>query len=421
MKTIVYFMLGLAGILMNISCSDDVDEQINNQEPMIVSLSTHMGTAKDIITVYGRSFSRVKSENTVKFNGLTAIVLEADAGELQVVLPEIDEGTFNIEITINNKIIVGPAFTFKKPTDNGWVVQTIVGQSGVPAMTDGIGTQATCKLPTSLSFAPDGSIWFSDRGNFAIRRISPDVNVTTIAGSPTSDSFFHPWQGNFDSNGNYFIADKGNHRVQKVTAVTHEVSTFATGFKNPMSLVFDDEDNMYVADRDNKAIKKITPDGQVTSFGIGITPNTLVFTPQGDLIIGGSANYTLIKLTLSSGDVTTIAGDGVKGTNYNDGEPGNPLTAKVGQIFGLSCDAAGNIYIADALYHVIQKFTPGENGDYAKGTIKTIAGTGVKGTENGKALSAKFNTPYAVLVTEDGKTIYVADTVPFLIRKLTYR
>lgn len=420
MKKITYILLALLSVLYT-SCGDEQVEQPKKKDPVIVSINPSFGSAKDIVTILGRNFSSVKSENIVKFNGQEAIILEADPGKIQIVLPNIAEGKFNVEVTVKDTTLVGPEFTFQKSVDNGWIVQTIVGQSGVAAMKDGTGTEATCKLPTSLSFAPDGSIWFTDRGNFAIRSISADMQVTTIAGEPTTTLFSHPWQGNFNSKGDYYVADKANHRIQKVDGETHEVTTFATGFDDPMSLIFDANDNMYVADRDNKAIKKITPEGQTTVYPIGIAPNCLTLTPKGDIVIGGGSNYTLLKLTLSDGQVTTIAGDGVKGTIYNDGEAGNPLTANIGQIFGLSCDANGIIYIADALFHVIRTFTPDSAGDYSKGTISTIAGTGTKGTKDGKALSATFNTPYAVLASADGKTLYIADTATFLIRRLTFR
>lgn len=420
MKKLLYLLTGIVFII-NTSCTDEQVEQPKKKDPVVVSINPSYGSAKDIVTILGRNFSEVKSENIVRFNGIEAVILEADPGKLQIVLPNIAEGKFNVEVTIKDTTVIGPEFTFQKSVDNGWIVQTIVGQNGVAAMKDGIGTEATCKLPTSLSFAPDGSIWFTDRGNFAIRSISTDMQVTTIAGEPSTTLFSHPWQGNFDSKGHYYVADKANHRIQKIDGVTHEVTTFATGFDDPMSLVFDANDNMYVADRDNKAIKKITPEGQTTTYPIGMTPNCLILTPGGDIVIGGSSNYTLLRLSLSTGQVTTIAGDGVKGTTYNDGEAGNPLSANIGQIFGLGCDANGAIYIADALYHVIRKFTPDSTGDYSKGTITTIAGTGTKGTKDGKALSATFNTPYAVLASADGKTLYIADTVTFLIRRMTFR
>lgn len=419
MKKIVYIYMLLLGLAVS-ACSEENDYKAELKDLVVVAVTPSSGSAGDIVTVLGRNFSTVKSENIVKFNGIEALVLEADKGKLQIVLPQIVEGIYPVEVTVGDSMIVGPRFTFQKSIDNGWLVVTVVGQNGIYAMQDGLGTEATCKLPTGLSYAPDGSIWFTDRGNNAIRRISADMEVTTIAGGLNAGMFNAPWQGNFDSKGNYYVADKANNRIQKIEAGTHNASTFATGFKSPMSLVFDKNDNMYVADRDNKAIRKIAQDGQATIFPLGMAPNCLTLDPHGNLIIGGSSTYTLIKLA-PDGTVSQIAGDGSVGTAYFDGEPGNPMTAEIGQIFGITSDASGAIYIADASYHVIRKFTPAAGGDYTKGAIETIAGTGKKGTSDGKALSASFNTPYAILTSSDGKTLYVADAISYLIRRITLR
>lgn len=419
MKKSLYVIIMLICVFYT-SCSEEENTKADKKDPLIVLIDPSFGTANDIATILGRNFSPIKTENVVTFNGQEAVILEAEPGKLQIVLPDIQEGEFNVEVSVKDKTVIGPEFKFQKSVDNGWIVQTIVGQNKVDAMKDGIGTAATCKLPTSLSFAPDGSIWFTDRGNFAVRRISEELVVTTIAGEPSTKLFNHPWQGNFNSKGDYFVADKASHRIQKIDNETHKVTTFASGFNNPMSIVFDADDNLYLADRDNQDIKKISPDGQVISYPIGIKPNCLIFTPQGNLVIGGGSNYTLLELSLTSGEITTIAGDGKKGSMYDDGEVGNPLTANIGQIFGLGCDKNGVIYIADALYNVIRKFTPDSSGNYSKGTITTIAGTGNKGTKDGKSFSAEFSNPYAVLSSPDGKTLYVADIGSFLIRRLSF-
>ena len=67
-------------------------------------------------------------------------------------------------------------------------------------MTDGVGTEATTKLPTGITFAPDGSLWFTERGYNYIRRISPDFLVTSLL-DVAVDGSSAIWQGGFDSKG----------------------------------------------------------------------------------------------------------------------------------------------------------------------------------------------------------------------------
>lgn len=297
-----------------------------------------------------------------------------------------------------------------------YTVTTFAGTPNVAGFADGTGLTATFRYPNSLSRKADGSIWIADRGNNAIRSMTAEGVVTTI--STPNGSFNAPWQGNFDSQGNYFVADKANHRIQKVTP-DGTVTTFATGFSNPMSLIFDNEDNMYVSDRDNKAIKKITPAGVISTYAsLGtFLPNCAVFDKNGNLLVGSGNTYTIVSVA-PDGTVTTVAGDGTKGTASLDGTPGQPLTAEIGQYFGFDIDSNGVLYMADYLFHTIRTLTPDENGDYSKGTVKTIAGTGQKGFADGNGSTATFTNPLAILVNPDNSSFFVTESSN-IIRKIT--
>ena len=123
-----------------------------------------------------------------------------------------------------------------------------------------------------------------------------------------------------------------------------------------------------------------------------------------------------------SGERIDIAGCGERpgDAGYSDGEEGNPLAAIVGNVFGLAFDAADRLYIADASAHSIRILTP-KDGDYTKGTLETVAGTGKAGYTDGLGLKAAFNNPYGVQPTPDGKTIYVADSSNELIRSISVK
>ena len=199
------------------------------------------------------------------------------------------------------------------------------------------------------------------------------------------------------------------------------VSTIASDMKSPMNVVFDDEDNMYVSARDNKAIYKFTPSGAKTTFAtLNASPNYIVFDKNKNMIVGTSSSYALIQIS-PDGTQKTIAGDGVKGQEYYDGEPGNPLSAKIGATFGIAAGSDGCLYISDNTYHCIRKLTPDTNGDYSKGTLETIAGSGKAGFADGKGLKATFNQPYEIIISEDCKTMYVAGSVNYLIRRITVK
>ena len=128
-------------------------------------------------------------------------------------------------------------------------------------------------------------------------------------------------------------------------------------------------------------------------------------------------NYTVVSVA-PDGTQSVLAGSGTKGSS--DGTPGEPQTAQFGDMWGISIDQTGNIYITDGTYHTIRRFSPDENGDYTQGSVETVIGTaGKKGATDGVGDAGLLNTPYDVLVSPDGKTIWISDLMNFLVRRAT--
>ena len=68
--------------------------------------------------------------------------------------------------------------------------------------------------------------------------------------------------------------------------------------------------------------------------------------------------------------------------------------ASFNQPFGMCLDGRGNLYVADSENHCIRRISP-------NGVVSTFAGNGEKGTVDGSARQARFNTPSGV--RSDGK------------------
>ena len=386
MRKIYILLLACPLLSLFVACNDN-DYKASVTELRLVLVKPTNVYSGEIATILGRNFSTVPEENAVFINDQQATVIEAFKDELKIILPEMAPGKYSIRVKSPSGELTGLELNYLKTPDQEYIVQTIVGQKGVFEMTDGVGTEATTKLPTGIAFAPDGSLWFTERGYNYIRRISPDFLVTSLL-DVAVDGSSAIWQGGFDSKGN---------------------------------VTFDDEDNIYVSARDNKAIYKFTPSGTKTTFAtLNVSPNYIVFDKNKNMIVGTSNGYVLIQIS-PDGTQKTIAGDGVKGQEYYDGEPGNPLSAKVGATFGVAAGSDGCLYLSDNTYNCIRKLTPDANGDYSKGTLETIAGSGKAGFSDGKGLKATFNQPYEIIITEDCKTMYVAGAVNYLIRRITVK
>src|SRR5262249_30186010 len=150
------------------------------------------------------------------------------------------------------------------------------------------GRQSGFSDPFGVAIAKDGTIYVADAGESnRIRKISPDGNVTTLAGGNEgyadgvgpAASFNTPSALALGPDGNLFVADTGNNRIRRITP-QGQVSTVAgdgtagyvdgpvdkAQFNGPIGLVVSEGGDIYVADTYNDVIRMITTEGQVTTI-----------------------------------------------------------------------------------------------------------------------------------------------------------
>ena len=110
------------------------------------------------------------------------------------------------------------------------------------------------------------------------------------------------------------------------------------------------------------------------------------------------------------GIITTVVGTGERGFT---GDGGPAAEALMSEPFMCAFDAAGNMYVAEAMNHCIRRV------DAATGVITTVAGTGTEGYsgDGGPATAATFNQPYSLQVDTNGD-VYVVDRLNFVIRRI---
>ncbi|PUA28986.1 MAG: hypothetical protein B0W54_11385 [Cellvibrio sp. 79] len=188
----------------------------------------------------------------------------------------------------------------------------------------------------------------------------------------------------------------------------------AASFNRPDGITTDGT-NLYVADTWNNTIRKIViSTGAVTTLagsaegsswgssdGIGAAAKfndpTAITTDGTNLYIADSRSYTIRKIVIATGAVTTLAGAaGVSGT-----ADGTGAEARFSRFYGITTDGT-NLYVADSNNYTIRKIV------IATGAVTTLAGmTEVRGSADGIGTAAIFYFPQGI--TTDGTNLFVAD------------
>ena len=115
----------------------------------------------------------------------------------------------------------------------------------------------------------------------------------------------------------------------------------------------------------------------------------------GNLYIADSGNNRIRKVTAGSGIITTIAGNGTAGFS---GDNGPAAAAELNDPAAVAVDSAGNVYIADLNNNRIRKVTVGSG---VITTIAGNGTAGYSG-DNGPATSAEMNHPGSIAVDGAG-------------------
>jgi sugar lactone lactonase YvrE len=273
------------------------------------------------------------------------------------------------------------------------VVTTLAGSPDAiaddPAQ-DGKGSAASFYWPQGLATDAAGNLYVADTGHNLIRKVAPDGTVSTLAGAgiagwddgPGVEASFNQPQGvAVDAAGNVYVADTGNDAIRKITP-QGVVSTLAgaptsgwadgvgtaAAFRQPAGLAIDAAGQLYVADSGNHVVRKISPAGSVSTLagsgaagavdGSGTAaafnaPMGVAVDAQGTVYVADFGNQRIRRIT-SGGVVSTWAGSGVAADVDGIG-----TAAAFNGPIGVAIDAAGNLYVAEAGGHVVRKIVSG--------------------------------------------------------------
>lgn len=276
-------------------------------------------------------------------------------------------------------IVEGTGYRLVKLNAAG-VPQWTFGEAGQPGNDDNhftylndVAVDPQGRVYTVEGWASSGRIG----GNHRLRIFNSDGTPLRIFGGYGSDNdkFIDPRGIAIDRNGNVYIADSGNHRVQiynnqlqyvATLGITEEPGTDNAHFDSPFDVAVDANGIIYVADEGNDRVQVFNANRQyVRTIGGGGTgsdfgrfsgwgPHRLAVDSQGRLYVVDSGNQRLqVFDNFANGNAYLTTIGGAWGTQ----------AGRFSNILGVAIGPGDTVYTTETdNNHRVQKFAPGVPG-----------------------------------------------------------
>lgn len=295
----------------------------------------------------------------------------------------------------------------RKVTASTGYISTAVGNGTSGYSGDGAAaTSAELNAPRGVAVDASGNIYIADTGNNVVRKVAASTGyISTIAGDGTSGysgdagpaasaKLQSPSYIALDSSGDVYITDTGNTRVRVVLASTGYIYTIAGGGSGcngllppydgclatdalldlPLGIAVDSSGNLFITDGGYCEIREVALS---TGYIYGVAGNTscgffgdggaatsaelngpfdVALDSYGNMYITDNGNYRIRKVDVSTGYISTIAGNGVP--SYA-GDGGSATSAELNNPQVLTVDSSGYVYLLDnSWYSVVRAIAP---------------------------------------------------------------
>jgi DNA-binding beta-propeller fold protein YncE len=277
-----------------------------------------------------------------------------------------------------------------------YLVVQAIGQEGVD--------NGEFKSPTGIALDKDGHIYVADTDNHSIQKFDRDGTFLARWGGEAGSQdgqYYYPRGLTIGSNGEVYVSDSGNNRIQKLDADGNPMKAWGKfgfawrgadmgKFDVPWGVATDQEGNLYVSDTSNARIQKFKSDGTpLLKWGRDGSYDGAFFFPRGvavdfvgNIYVTDEGNSRIQKFDARG---SFLAKWGKEGSG-----PGQFKAP-----WGVACDKLGNVYVVDSGNHRIQKFDG--NGTF-------LCQWGNRGMTEGQV-----NFPYGIIVDAEGH-VYVVDS-----------
>ncbi len=297
--------------------------------------------------------------------------------------------------------------------------------------------------PHGLTLGADGTtLYVADQNRHVVRSIAADGTLSEIGmltnatpylggyvdGASAGAQFRSPWGLASAADGTLYVSDTGNRAIRRVSFTGGAVvSTLVGGpestiFKNPKGVAVDENGDLLVVDGSIcKLVRIAKGDGQITpvldaTACVGVSADARLYLPAGlayraatrDVFVSSVVGQRIYRVHLGADSASTsvdvIAGSSSGESGHVDGAG---LEARFNGPQHLAIDTDGALLVADSNNHVLRRVAE-VAGEVV---VSTIAGTpGSAGSSDGHPLrEASFTLPTGLVVARDG-TIYVSES-----------
>lgn len=211
----------------------------------------------------------------------------------------------------------------------------------------------------AVAFDAEGNLYVADTGNRRIQKFNADRQFITSWGTQGANEgqFLRPLALAIDGDGRVFVADDLRADIQVFDSDGVYLATWGgresgdERLNGPSGLTVDAGGNLWVADYSNNRIVQFSPDGSfLTRWGTYgsdagelFEPSSLAVDDQGRVYVAEFGNYR-VQVFDSEGRVLTTWGESGRGEGQFDG------------VYGIVLDHDGNVYVSDVFAQRVQKF-----------------------------------------------------------------
>ncbi len=207
--------------------------------------------------------------------------------------------------------------------------------------------------PQGVTVDSDGNVYVADAYNERIQKFTSSGNFLTKWGTCDPDEFSFPYGVAVDSDGNVYVSDGVNKRIRKFTSSGTLITEWGTGeYSYPLGIAVDSEGNVYVSDTGNHRIQKFTNEGEYIlqwggTYGSGNgefkSPRHVAVDSESNVYVSDSYNNRIQKFTSSGTFLTKWGTEGA-----GDGQFKFPQ--------GIAVDSLDYIYVVEHDGYRVQVF-----------------------------------------------------------------